>query len=114
MLLMLKIVICFMFILCFKLRFPRRQVDEKTRTLEEAAEAFERSENEGKFTGKKDEMRTRRMSNVSRDSRRGSMFMAGSRRDSVASIKSAKSVPGSPLVSRNTPPSPLVEGDKEP
>ncbi len=52
-------------------------------------------------------MRTRRMSNVSRDSRRGSMFMAGSRRDSVASIKSAKSVPGSP-------PSPLVEGDKEP
>merc|ERR1712037_864131 len=90
------------------------KVDEKTRTLEEAAEAFERSENEGKFTGKKDEMRTRRMSNVSRDSRRGSMFMAGSRRDSVASIKSAKSVPGSPLVSRNTPPSPLVEGNKEP
>ena len=73
----------------------------KTRTLEEAAEAFERSEQEGKFTGKKDEMRTRKMSNVSR----------GSRRDSTASI--TKSVPASPLLTRNIPPSPLVEGDKQ-
>merc|ERR1719242_1457660 len=73
------------------------KVDEKTRTLEEAAEAFERSDQEGKFTGKKDEMRTRKMSNVSK----------GSRRDSTASI------PASPLVSRNIPPSPLVEGAKE-
>ena len=56
-----------------------------------------RSEQEGKFTGKKDEMRTRKMSNVSK----------GSRRDSTASI------PASPLVSRNIPPSPLVEGDKQ-
>merc|ERR1712083_126586 len=72
------------------------KLDEKTRTLEEAAEAFERSEQEGKFTGKKDEMRTRKMSNVSK----------GSRRDSTASI------PASPLVSRNIPPSPLVEGFK--
>jgi len=77
------------------------KVDEKTRTLEEAAEAFERSEQEGKFTGKKDEMRTRKMSNVSR----------GSRRDSAASI--TKSVPASPLLTRNIPPSPLVEGDKQ-
>merc|ERR1712154_445131 len=59
------------------------KVDEKTRTLEEAAEAFERSEHDGKFTGKKDEMRTRKMSNVSK----------GSRRDSTASV------PASPLVS---------------
>ena len=73
------------------------KVDEKTRTLEEAAEAFERSEHDGKFTGKKDEMRTRKMSNVSK----------GSRRDSTASV------PASPLVSRNLPPSPLVEGAKE-
>merc|ERR1712203_530387 len=73
------------------------KLDEKTRTLAEAAEAFERSEQEGKFTGKKDEMRTRKMSNVSK----------GSRRDSTASI------PASPLVSRNIPPSPLVEGDKK-
>ena len=73
------------------------EVDEKTRTLEEAAEAFERSEHDGKFTGKKDEMRTRKMSNVSK----------GSRRDSTASV------PASPLVSRNIPPSPLVEGAKE-
>ena len=73
------------------------EVDEKTRTLEEAAEAFERSEHDGKFTGKKDEMRTRKMSNVSK----------GSRRDSTASV------PASPLVSRNLPPSPLVEGAKE-
>ena len=73
------------------------EVDEKTRTLEEAAEAFERSEHDGKFTGKKDEMRTRKMSNVSK----------GSRRDSTASV------PASPLVSRNSPPSPLVEGAKE-
>merc|ERR1711910_150057 len=64
------------------------KVDEKTRTLEEAAEAFERSEHDGKFTGKKDEMRT-----VSK----------GSRRDSTASV------PASPLVSRNIPASPLVE-----
>ena len=70
------------------------EVDEKTRTLEEAAEAFERSEHDGKFTGKKDEMRTRKMSNVSK----------GSRRDSTASV------PASPLVSRNIP---LVEGAKE-
>merc|ERR1712051_481739 len=70
------------------------KLDEKTRTLEEAAEAFERSEQEGKFTGKKDEMRTRKMSNVSK----------GSRRDSTASV------PASPLVSRNIP---LVEGAKE-
>ena len=88
-------------------------MDEKTRTLEEAAEAFERSEQEGKFTGKKDEMRTRKMSNVSRDSRRGSTFMAGSRRGSTASISSVKSVPASSLVNRNIPPSPLEEGDKE-
>ena len=72
-------------------------MDEKTRTLEEAAEAFERSEHDGKFTGKKDEMRTRKMSNVSK----------GSRRDSTASV------PASPLVSRNSPPSPLGEGAKE-
>merc|ERR1712130_355722 len=47
------------------------KVDEKTRTLEEAAEAFERSEQDGKFTGNKDEMRTRRLSNVSRGSKMG-------------------------------------------
>merc|ERR1712037_249361 len=87
------------------------KVDAKTRTLEEATDAFERSEQDGKFTGKKDEMRTRKMSNVSRDSRRGSTFMAGSRRGSTASA--SKSVPASPLVGRNIPPSPLEEGDKE-
>ena len=86
-------------------------MDEKTRTLEEAVDAFERSDQDGKFTGKKEEMRTRKMSNVSRDSRRGSTFMAGSRRGSTASA--SKSVPPSPLVGRNIPPSPLEEGDKE-
>merc|ERR1712192_241416 len=79
------------------------KLDEKTRTLEEAAEAFERSEQEGKFTGKKDEMRTREMSNVSK----------GSRRDSTSRRNSTASIPASPLVSRNIPPSPLVEGDKQ-
>merc|ERR1719341_2476009 len=75
------------------------KVDAKTRTLEEAVDAFERSDQDGKFTGKKEEMRTRKMSNVSRDSRRGSTAMA------------SKSVPASPLVGRNIPPSPLEEGD---
>merc|ERR1712192_358325 len=79
------------------------KLDEKTRTLEEAAEAFERSEQEGKFTGKKDEMRTREMSNVSK----------GSRRDSTTRRISTASIPASPLFIRNIPPSPLVEGDKQ-
>merc|ERR1719201_1939663 len=41
------------------------KVDAKTRTLEEAVDAFERSDQDGKFTGKKEEMRTRKMSNAS-------------------------------------------------
>jgi len=75
------------------------KMDKKTRTLEEATEAFERSEHDGKFTGKKEEMR--RMSHVSQGSRRGS----------VVSIQ--RSVPASPLLSRTAPPSSLVEEEKQ-
>merc|ERR1711973_959229 len=50
------------------------KMDKKTRTLEEATEAFERSEHDGKFTGKKEEMRRMsHVSNITQGSRRGSV-----------------------------------------